>query len=191
MTTTTHHKMQNPSQKNLKMKPKTTTMLNNYQTHVLLPNQCGSTLVQTIDAPLPLVWSILRRFDHPQGYKRFIKSCTLRTGTGGTGSVREVVIVTGLPARTSMERLDKLDDELHVMMVSIIGGDHRLENYHSTTSLHGTEGGRETVVIESYVVDVPAGNSKEETCAFVDTIIGCNLKSLASVTEKMAAHVYC
>ncbi|KAI9198573.1 hypothetical protein LWI28_018390 [Acer negundo] len=179
--------MQNPSQKNLKMKPKTTTMLNNYQTHVLLPNQCGSRLVQTIDAPLPLVWSILRRFDHPQGYKQFIKSCTLKTGTGGTGSIREVAIVTGLPARASTERLDKLDDELHVMMVSIIGGDHRLENYHSTTSLHGTKGGK-TVVMESYVVDVPAGNSKEETCAFADTIIGCNLKSLASVTEKMVAH---
>ncbi|TXG47584.1 hypothetical protein EZV62_026878 [Acer yangbiense] len=83
------------------------------------------------------------------------------------------MIVTGLPARTSTERLDKLDDELHV---SIIGGDHRLENYHSTTSLHGTEGGQKTVVMESYVVDVPAGNSKEETCVFVDTIIDVRLE---------------
>ncbi|KAK1561110.1 hypothetical protein Q3G72_034577 [Acer saccharum] len=192
MTSTTHPKMQNPSQKNLKRKPTTTTTtFNNYQKHVLLPNQCGSNLVQTIDAPIPLVWSILRQFDHPQGYKQFIKSCTLKTGTGGTGSVREVMVVSGLPARNSTERLDKLDDELHVMMVSIIGGDHRLENYHSTTSLHSTEGGQKTVVMESYVVDVPAGNSKEETCVFADTIIGCNLKSLACVTEKKWSLMTC
>ncbi|KAK2642447.1 hypothetical protein Ddye_024210 [Dipteronia dyeriana] len=110
MTSTTHHKMQNRSQKNLKRKPTMTTMFNNYQKHVLLPNQCGSNLEQTIDAPIPLVWSILRQFDHPQGYKQSIKSCTLKTGTGGTGSVREVIIITGLLARTSTERLDKLDD---------------------------------------------------------------------------------
>ncbi|KAL5839350.1 hypothetical protein ACOSQ4_011958 [Xanthoceras sorbifolium] len=157
-------------------------VLNNYKTHVLLPNQCGSSMVQTINAPPRLVWSILRRFDHPQGYKQFIKSCTMIAGTGGSGSVREVMIISGMPARTSKERLDKLDDESYVMMVSIIGGDHRLQNYHSTTSLHETEGGK-TVVMESYVVDVPAGSSKEETCAFVDTIIGCNLRSLARVSE--------
>lgn len=140
--------------------------------------------MQTIDAPVAHVWSILRRFDHPQAYKKFIKSCTLKIGSGGAGSVREVMIISGMPARTSMERLDKLDDELHVMMVSIIGGDHRLANYHSTTSLHEIEGGRKTVVIESYVVDVPPGNSKEDTCAFADMIIACNLRSLATLTEK-------
>ncbi|KAB2007584.1 hypothetical protein ES319_D10G039500v1 [Gossypium barbadense] len=73
------------------------------------------------------------------------------------------MIVSGMPAAMSMEGLDRLDDDLHVMMVSI--GDHKLVNYRSTTSLHeiGSEeegnGGR-TVVVESYVVDVPAGNSK-------------------------------
>ncbi|KAJ4703657.1 Abscisic acid receptor like [Melia azedarach] len=158
----------------------------NIHDHVkdLSPNRCGSSLVQIIDAPLPLVWSILRRFDSPQVYKQFIKSCTLRAGTGGPGSVREVMIVSGLPAQRSTERLDKLDDELHVMMVSIIGGDHRLENYQATTTLQETDGGK-TVVVESYVVDVPRGNSKEDTCTFADMIIGCNLRSLASVTEKM------
>lgn len=101
----------------------------------------------------------------------------------------KVEIVSGLPARFSTERLDKLDDETHVMMFSIIGGDHRLENYHATTTLHednGREdGGRKTVVIESYVVDVPAGSSEEDTCSFADTIIRCNLKSLANISEKM------
>lgn len=46
--------------------------------------------------------------------------------------------------------------------------------------------GRKTVVIQSYVVDVPAGSSKEDTCLFANTIIGCNLRSLAKVTERMA-----
>ncbi|OMO65392.1 Polyketide cyclase/dehydrase [Corchorus olitorius] len=153
-------------------------------------NQCGSSLVQTIDAPLSLVWSIIRRFDHPQAYKQFVKSCSLSFGDGDIGSVREVMVVSGLPAATSTERLDQLDDELHVMMVSIIGGDHRLVNYRSTVTLHEIDeevsGGGKTVVVESYVVDVPDGSSKEDTCSFADMIIGCNLRSLARVTEKMA-----
>ncbi|TXG59815.1 hypothetical protein EZV62_014388 [Acer yangbiense] len=163
-------------------------MDNIQRTKGLLPNQCGSSLVQTIDAPLHLVWSILRKFDHPQAYKRFIKSCTLlnvATTACGTGSVREVTIISGLPATTSAERLDKLDDDLHVMQVSVIGGDHRLKNYHSTTSLKEIEGGRKTVVVESYVVDVPEGNSGDDTCTFVETIIGCNLRSLGKVVEKL------
>lgn len=163
-------------------------MENQCQTPNFSPNQCGSRLIQTIDAPLALVWSIIRRFDNPQAYKQFVKSCTLSAGNGGIGSVREVMVVSGLPAATSTERLDELDDELHVMMFSIIGGDHRLVNYRSKTTLHqiGEGFGGRTVVEESYVVDVPAGNSKEDTCCFADLIIGCNLRSLARVTERMA-----
>ncbi|XP_021294998.1 abscisic acid receptor PYL11-like [Herrania umbratica] len=159
-----------------------------YRTPNLSPIQCGSSLVQTIDAPLPLVWSIIGRFDLPQVYKQFIKSCTLSAGTGGIGSVREVMVVSGLPVATSTERPDELDEDSHVLMVSIIGGDHRLVKYRSTTTLHEIEEGRggKTLVMESYVVDVPAGSSKEDTCSFADMIIGCNLRSLARVTEKMA-----
>ncbi|MBA0695480.1 hypothetical protein Goari_002105 [Gossypium aridum] len=169
------------------------TIMKKTQYHTLywfITNQCGSSLVQAIDAPLPLVWSILRRFDNPQAYKQFVKSCTLSVDDGGIGSVREVMVVSGMPAATSMERLDRLDDDLHVTMGSI-GGDHKLVNYRSTTSLHeiGSEeegnGGR-TVVVESYVVDVPAGNNKEDRCWFADMIIGCNLRSLARVTEGLA-----
>ncbi|KAJ0082499.1 hypothetical protein Patl1_10509 [Pistacia atlantica] len=160
-------------------------MVNTHHIHDTSQNQCGSNLVQTIDAPISLVWAILRRFDEPQAYKNFIKSCTMFCGSGGIGSVRDVKIISGLPATSSRERLDKLDDELHIMMVSIIGGDHRLSNYHSTTTLHETEGGLKTVVTESYVVDVPAENSKEDTCTFADTIIGSNLRSLARVTQNM------
>lgn len=170
--------------------PMTQNMMMNYHTPNLSPNQCGSILVQTIDAPLPLVWSIIRQFDYPQAYKGFVKNCNVLVGSGGTGSVRQVVVVSGLPAETSMERLDRLDDDLYVMIVSIIGGDHRLVNYTSTTTLHEVEEekGCKTVVIESYVVDVPADSSKEDTCLFANTIIGCNLKSLATITQKMASH---
>ncbi|KAF8409056.1 hypothetical protein HHK36_005128 [Tetracentron sinense] len=173
-----------------KKKPTNTQeMVTHYHTHHhLAPNQCGSCLVQPIDAPLPLVWSLVRRFDNPQAYKRFVKSCSICAGDGGIGSVREVHVVSGLPAGRSTERLETLDDDSHVMSFSIVGGDHRLENYRSTTTVHenGDGGDGKTVVIESYVVDVPAGSSKEDTRLFADTIIGCNLRSLARVTEKMA-----
>ncbi|KAF5728727.1 hypothetical protein HS088_TW21G00877 [Tripterygium wilfordii] len=163
-------------------------MISNYHTPDLSPNQCGSNLVQIISSPLPPVWSRVRSFNNPQAYKQFIKSCEMCSGNGGVGSVREVVVVSGLPAETSIERLDRLDDGLHVMVVSIIGGDHRLVNYRATTTLHEIEesGGGKTVVIESYVVDVPSDSCKEDTCTFANTIIGCNLRSLARIAEKMA-----
>ncbi|KAK6154778.1 hypothetical protein DH2020_009026 [Rehmannia glutinosa] len=161
-----------------------------YHTHALSPNQCTSKVIQTIDAPLPLVWSMVRKFDAPQAYKLFVKSCDVSCGDGrAAGSVRELRVVSGLPAERSTERLDRLDDDLHVMVISIIGGDHKLVNYTSTTTLHeddGGKGGGRTVVMESYVVDIPADSCGEDTCLFADTIIGCNLKSLAKITEKMA-----
>ncbi|XP_072967748.1 abscisic acid receptor PYL12-like [Typha angustifolia] len=150
------------------------------------PGQCGSVHVQRVSAPLPLVWSLVRRFDRPQEYKRFVRTCALQAGDGGVGSVREVRVVSGLPAGVSTERLDKLDDEQHVMGFSIVGGDHRLVNYRSTISLHVDDEGA-TVVVESYVVNVPRGSTEEETCIFADTIIKCNLRSLAHVAEGMAA----
>ncbi|XP_027163423.1 abscisic acid receptor PYL11-like [Coffea eugenioides] len=167
-------------------------MMNQYHAHDdLFPNQCTSSLVQEIDAPLSLVWSLVRQFDNPQAYKLFIKNCTMTAGDGGIGSVREVMVVSGLPAETSRERLDKLDDDLHVMEFSIIGGDHRLVNYQSTTTLHEDDGGRsdQTVVIESYVVDIPPDSSEMDTCLFADTIVACNLRSLAKISEKMARKV--
>ncbi|KAK4421156.1 Abscisic acid receptor PYL11 [Sesamum alatum] len=163
-----------------------------YHTHPLSPNQCTSIVRQMIDAPLPLVWSVLRKFSNPESYKQFVKSCDMLSGNGGPGSVREVTVVSGLPAGRSTERLDRLDDDLHLMVVSIVGGDHKLVNYRSTTTVHEEEeeeeeGGRTgTVVTESYVVDVPVDSCAEDTCLFADTIIGCNLKSLAKITEKLA-----
>ncbi|XP_051128570.1 abscisic acid receptor PYL11-like [Andrographis paniculata] len=148
------------------------------------PNQCSSTLVQNIDAPTELVWSILRRFDRPEAYKKIVRKCTMLAGSGGVGSVREVALVSGLPGKVGRERLDRLDDDMRVMVYTIIGGDQRLENYQSTTTVHEDGGG--TVVEESYVVDVPEGNNEEETRVFVNTVLRCNLRSLASVTENLA-----
>lgn len=157
----------------------------NHHTHVVGPNQSCSVVIQTINASVKTVWSVVRRFDNPQGYKHFVKSCNVVAGDGiRVGALREVRLVSGLPAVSSTERLEILDDERHVISFSVVGGDHRLRNYRSVTTLH-SDGNGGTVVIESYVVDVPHGNTKEETCSFVDTIVRCNLQSLTQIAEKV------
>lgn len=47
-------------------------------------------------------------------------------GDLGIGSVREVNVKSGLPATTSTERLELLDDEEHILGIKIVDGDHRL-----------------------------------------------------------------
>lgn len=155
-----------------------------HHAHMVGPNQCCSVVTQPINAPVSTVWPVVRRFDNPQGYKNFVKSCHVIAGDCiNVGAVREVRVVSGLPAESSTERLEILDDERHVISFSVVGGDHRLRNYRSVTTLHPVDGGNGTLVIESYVVDVPQGNTKEETCVFVDTIVRCNLQSLAQIAE--------
>ncbi|KAH0454792.1 hypothetical protein IEQ34_016716 [Dendrobium chrysotoxum] len=158
--------------------------------HAVGPNQCSSTAVQPIAAPIQSVWSVVRRFDKPQAYKHFVKSCHVVVGNGDVGTLRKVYLVSGLPAVTSTERLEILDDESHVLSFSVVGGEHRLLNYRSVTTLHAAPAiaGGGTVVVESYVVDVPPGNSREDTRVFVDTIVKCNLQSLARTTENLAKH---
>ncbi|KAL9430312.1 hypothetical protein AB3S75_025656 [Citrus x aurantiifolia] len=175
-------------------------------------NQCTSALVKHIRAPVHLastqkkwcicrdffnfilnlinvllVWSLVRRFDQPQKYKPFVSRCVVN-GDLGIGSVREVNVKSGLPATTSTERLELLDDEEHILGIKIVGGDHRLRNYSSIMTVHPEiiDGRPGTLVIESFVVDVPEGNTKDETCYFVQALIRCNLKSLADVSERMA-----
>ncbi|KAJ6874707.1 abscisic acid receptor PYL8-like [Populus alba x Populus x berolinensis] len=133
------------------------------------------------------VWSLVRRFDQPQKYKPFISRCVV-LGNLGIGSLREVDVRSGLPATTSTERLELLDDDEHILSIRIVGGDHRLKNYSSIISLHPEiiDGRPGTLVIESFVVDVPDGNTKDETCYFVEALIKCNLKSLADVSEHLA-----
>ncbi|KAJ0255641.1 hypothetical protein HA466_0103550 [Hirschfeldia incana] len=151
-------------------------------------NQCSSVLVKHIKAPVHLVWSLVRRFDQPQKYKPFVSRCVMK-GDVGIGCVREVDVRSGLPATTSTERLEFLDDNEHILGIRILGGDHRLKNYSSVVTLHPeiVDGRSGTMVIESFVVDVPEGNTKDETCCFVEALIRCNLKSLSSVCERMAA----
>jgi abscisic acid receptor PYR/PYL family len=157
--------------------------------HAACAGQCCSAVLQETAAPVGAVWSVVRRFDRPQAYKHFIRSCRLVDGDGGAvGSVREVRVVSGLPATSSRERLEILDDERRVLSFRVVGGEHRLANYRSVTTVHEAGPGRGggTVVVESYVVDVPPGNTAEETRVFVDTIVRCNLQSLARTADKLA-----
>ncbi|KAL8537898.1 hypothetical protein ACS0TY_000010 [Phlomoides rotata] len=155
--------------------------------HEIKDNQCTSFLINHIKAPVHLAWSLVRRFDQPQKYKPFVSRCVAQ-GNLEIGSLREVDVKSGLPATTSTERLELLDDNEHILRVSFIGGDHRLRNYSSIISVHPEviEGRAGTMVIESFVVDVPEGNTKDETCYFVEALINCNLKSLADVSERLA-----
>ena len=160
-----------------------------FHTYRLSRHQCSSLLAQRINAPCDVVWSVVSRFDKPQTYKHFIKSCTVQPGfTMTVGSTRDVNVISGLPAATSTERLDILDDERRVTGFSIIGGEHRLRNYRSVTTVHGFEDETKiwTVVLESYVVDVPEGNTEEDTRLFADTVVKLNLQKLASVAEGLA-----
>ncbi|KAH9761541.1 Abscisic acid receptor PYL2 [Citrus sinensis] len=147
------------------------------------PNTCVSLITQRIDAPAHVVWPFVRRFDNPQKYKHFIKSCNMH-GDGGVGSIREVTVVSGLPASTSTERLEILDDEKHILSFRVVGGEHRLNNYRSVTSVNEFQKGGEiyTIVTESYVVDIPEGNTVEDTKMFVDTVVKLNLQKLGVVS---------
>nr|XP_043621806.1 abscisic acid receptor PYL9 [Erigeron canadensis] len=155
--------------------------------HTYNPDQCASVVVKHIKAPVDIVWSLVRRFDQPQKYKPFVSKCTMR-GDLNIGSVREVNVKSGLPATTSTERLELLDDMEHILGIKIVGGDHRLKNYSSILTVHPevAEGSSGTLVIESFVVDIPDGNTKDDTCYFVKALISCNLKSLSDISERMA-----
>uniref|UniRef100_A0A0E0MMG1 Uncharacterized protein n=1 Tax=Oryza punctata TaxID=4537 RepID=A0A0E0MMG1_ORYPU len=151
-------------------------------------NQCNSFVAKHVRAPLHTVWSLVRRFDQPQLFKPFIRKCVMR-GNIDTGSVREVIVQSGLPATRSMERLEFLDDNEHILRVKFIDGDHMLKNYTSTLTVHSEviDGQPGTLVIESFVVDIPEGNTKDDICYFVENLLRCNLRTLADVTEKSLA----
>lgn len=93
-------------------------------------------------------------------------------------------MVSGLPASTSTEKLEILDDEKRILSFRVVGGEHRLNNYKSVTSVNEFEddGGRVyTVVLESYIVDIPEGNTGEDTKMFTDTVVRLNLQKLGVV----------
>ncbi|XP_066380950.1 abscisic acid receptor PYL9-like [Miscanthus floridulus] len=149
---------------------------------------CTSLVAQRVSAPVRAVWPIVRSFGNPQRYKHFVRTCALAAGDGASvGSVREVTVVSGLPASSSTERLEVLDDDCHILSFRVVGGDHRLRNYRSVTSVTEFQPGPYCVVVESYVVDVPEGNTEEDTRMFTDTVVRLNLQKLAAVAEESAA----
>ncbi|XP_074267348.1 abscisic acid receptor PYL12-like [Silene latifolia] len=147
--------------------------------------KCSYTLEKTINAPLDIVWSIVRQFNNPKAYRFFIRSCSSSTSASGDDVYRKISHVSGFPAKTSVERLDLLDDEMHVMVFSLVGGDQsrRLVNYQGVISVHEDGYTKKTVVREKYTVDVAEDDDVEDVRVFVDTIVGLNLKSLARVAE--------
>ncbi|KMZ62026.1 Abscisic acid receptor PYR1 [Zostera marina] len=156
--------------------------------HTYSPNQkqCSSLLTQRTTATPDAIWSIVCHFECPQIYKHFIRSCTVKDNNIGIGTIREVSVISGLPASTSSERLDVLDDENRIFGFSIIGGEHRLKNYRSITTVNeitDDAGKLWTVVLESYIVDVPEGNTVDDTRFFADYVVKLNLQKLASVAE--------
>ncbi|WRX27099.1 hypothetical protein QQP08_019586 [Theobroma cacao] len=104
-------------------------------------------------------------------------------GDGGVGSMRDVTVISGLPASTSTEILEVLDDDDHVLSFRLVGGDHRLNNYRAVTSVNEfNQGGKAySMVLESYTVEIPQGNTEEDTKMFVDTVVKLNLQKLADV----------
>ncbi|XP_047068707.1 abscisic acid receptor PYL9-like [Lolium rigidum] len=149
---------------------------------------CTSLVARRVAAPVRAVWPIVRSFGNPQRYKHFVRTCALAAGDGASvGSVREVTVVSGLPASTSTERLEILDDDRHILSFSVLGGEHRLRNYRSVTSVTEFQPGPYCVVLESYVVDVPDGNTEDDTRMFTDTVVKLNLQKLASVAEESGA----
>ncbi|MQL84888.1 hypothetical protein Taro_017405 [Colocasia esculenta] len=146
-------------------------------------NQCYSAVVQAVAAPVSTIWSVVRRFDNPQAYKHFVKSCHVLVGDDSSfGTLREVRVVSGLPAATNMERLEALDEESYILSFRIVGGKHCLTNYRSVTTLHGDSGpsrAKSSIVVESYVVDVLPGNTKDDTRIFIDAIVSNHLGTAA------------
>ncbi|XVF86790.1 hypothetical protein PTKIN_Ptkin18bG0070900 [Pterospermum kingtungense] len=57
-------------------------------------------------------------------------------GDGRVGSIRDVKVISGLPASTSTEILEVLDDDEHVLSFRVVGGDHRLNNYRAVTTVN-------------------------------------------------------
>ncbi|KAI5058327.1 hypothetical protein GOP47_0026497 [Adiantum capillus-veneris] len=113
-------------------------VISSYHSYSPLPHQCSSVVVQRINAPVAMVWSLVRRFDKPQSYKNFVRSCHMK-GDGNVGSIREVSLISGLPATNSTERLEVLDDDKHVLSFSVLGGEHRLNNYSNEREAHVKE----------------------------------------------------
>lgn len=110
-------------------------------------------------------------------------------GDGGVGSVRDVTVISGIPAERSTERLEMLDDQRRILSFKVLRGEHRLMNYCSVTSVNEIShmGKLYTIVLESYTVDIPEGNTAEDTNMFADTVVKLNLQKLTEISEMNAS----
>ena len=63
-------------------------------------------------------------------------------------------------------------------------------NYSSILTIHSEViyGQLGTLVVESFVVDIPEGNTKDDICYFIENILRCNLMTLADVSEERLAN---
>uniref|UniRef100_A0A0D9WQT3 Uncharacterized protein n=1 Tax=Leersia perrieri TaxID=77586 RepID=A0A0D9WQT3_9ORYZ len=159
-----------------------------FHCHELGSNQCTSFVAKHIRAPLQTVWSLVRRFDQPQLYKPFVRKCIIE-GKMETGCVRYVTVQSGLPATRSIEKLEVLDDNEHILRIKFTGGDHQLKNYSSILTVHSEVINDQpgTLVIESFLVDIPEENTKDDIIYFVENVLKCNLRNLANVSEERLA----
>lgn len=148
-------------------------VIRSHHTFDASPSTCTSLITQRIHTQVEAVWPVVRCFDNPQRYKHFIKSYRLTGGDGTVGSIREVTVVSGLPATTSTERLEILDDKGHVLSFRVVDDEHRLNNYWSATSVNefAKDGGVYTVVLESYIVDISEENTAKDTKMLTDTVL--------------------
>ena len=85
--------------------------------------------MQEISSLIVTVWPVVRRFDNTQAYKHFVKSCNVVNSDGSVGTLREVIVVSDLPAACSIEHLEILDKERRVINFNVVSGDHHLANY--------------------------------------------------------------
>ncbi|KAJ1685187.1 hypothetical protein LUZ63_016577 [Rhynchospora breviuscula] len=133
------------------------------------------------------VWSLVRRFDEPGKYKPFVKQCLVMGGLV-VGSVRDITLTSELPATFTTEVLERLDDSERILGIRTVGGDHILKNHSSIVTVHPDriEGRTGTTVVESFVVDLPENNTRDEICYFMEAVIKINLRSLAAVSERLA-----
>ncbi|KAF7109494.1 hypothetical protein CFC21_109742 [Triticum aestivum] len=166
------------------LRPEEMEYVRRFHQHEPGANQCTSFIAKHIKAPLQTVWSVVRRFDKPQVYKRFVENCVMQ-GNIEPGCVREVTLKSGLPGKWSIERLELLDDNEHILSVKFIDGDHPLKNYSSILTVHHEviDGHPGALVIESFVVDIPEENTKNEIFYLVGNFLKFNHKLLADVSE--------
>jgi len=74
----TNHHLNPPSGLTLHEFSSLVPFITEHHTYLVGPGQCPSLLAQRVQAPPKAVWPVIRRFDKPQTYKRFIKSCAVK-----------------------------------------------------------------------------------------------------------------